>query len=356
MNPTSVINFAKTPVGGFLAFCIVGSIALVFFKGCEPSSIAMPSFVSKAAAATSGQTVQSFGNDNFSGFNVPPVNPSDRKSQSPGPRSRNYQAAQPEVLPLSLYAETPAPEPKELSQNYAPYGRLIPCELVITVDSSTIQTPIVGLVTEDIYHEGRLIIPAGTEVHGTAQTDRARDRIASGNNWVLVWHTGEELRLKGIALDRDASTAGQGWGITDGSAGLCGRIIKTDNMAEIKLFAASFLSGAANLLAQREQTLVGTMGTPSVGNAGLEGAQSVIGAYAQQIYQSIQQNGFYVRVPAGKQFYLYVTQTIDKADAIVGGAQVDRVDSDFLTNQPNTVSVAPPNYAAALWSTNAQNP
>jgi len=34
---------------------------------------------------------------------------------------------------------------------------------------------------------------------------------------------------------------------------------------------------------------------------------------------SIQKNGFYVRVPSGKQFYLYVLQTIDDADASLGG-------------------------------------
>src|SRR3546814_16942663 len=63
------------------------------------------------------------------------------------------------------------------SDLYAPFGRLIPCETVITVDSSSIRTPIVGLITEDVYHAGQLVIPAGTEVHGTAQTDRKRERI-----------------------------------------------------------------------------------------------------------------------------------------------------------------------------------
>jgi hypothetical protein len=59
-------------------------------------------------------------------------------------------------LPISLFAETPQSEQKQLSKNYAPFGRLIPCELIVTVDSSGIQTPIIGLVTEDIYHNGRL--------------------------------------------------------------------------------------------------------------------------------------------------------------------------------------------------------
>jgi hypothetical protein len=71
------------------------------------------------------------------------------------------------------------------------------------VDSSAIQTPIIGLITENVYFGGRLVIPAGTEIHGTAQTDHQRERIASGNNWTLVWQNGMEMQLKAIALDRE---------------------------------------------------------------------------------------------------------------------------------------------------------
>ena len=38
-----------------------------------------------------------------------------------------------------------------------------------TVDSTNIDTPIIGLVIEDAWNDGRVIIPAGTEVHGLAQ-------------------------------------------------------------------------------------------------------------------------------------------------------------------------------------------
>lgn len=223
---------------------------------------------------------------------------------------------------ISLVADTSAgiSEPRSLSTVFAPYGRLISCETVITVDSASMQTPIIGLVTEDVYHAGKLVIPAGTEVHGTAQTDRHRDRIASGTSWTFVWQTGEELHLKAIALDREFSGNQEGWAITDGSAGLRGEIIKADNMAEIKLFAATFLSGAASALTEKQETVFGPVAAPSLNNAPFQGAQSVLSAYAQQIYDAIQRDGYYVRVPSGKQFYLYVIQTIDRADAILGGS------------------------------------
>src|SRR5258705_363205 len=228
----------------------------------------------------------------------------------------------PVLPPISLLADATAgvAEPKSLSSHYAPFGRLIPCETVITVDSASIQTPIVGLVTEDIYHAGKLIIPAGTEVHGTAQKDRLRERIASGNSWTLVWQTGEEMQLSAVALDREFFSNQEGWGITDGSAGLRGRILKSDNIADIKLFAATFLSGAAEALTEKQQTDFGPISSPTLNNAPFEGAQKVLSVYAQRIYEAIQKDGFYVRVPSGKQFYLYVLQTIDRSDAAIGGS------------------------------------
>jgi len=256
--------------------------------------------------------------------NAPPAPLPPKTNEPPKVVVEKPKPEPPQQLPtISLFADASVgvPEPKTLGEIYAPFGRLIPCETVLTVDSASIQTPIVGLITENIYHAGKLVIPAGTEVHGTAQTDRHRERIASGGSWTLVWQGGEELRLKAIALDREFSGDQEGWGITDGSAGLRGRIIKSDDMAEIKLFAATFLSGAEDALTEKEQTVFGTLETPSLNNAPFKGAQQVLAAYAQRIYESIQRDGFYVRVPSGKQFYLYVLQTLDAADARVGGGE-----------------------------------
>jgi hypothetical protein len=55
----------------------------------------------------------------------------------------------------------------------------------------------------------------------------------------------------------------------------------------------------------------------------------VLAAYAQRIYESIQRDGFYVRIASGKQFYLYVLQTIDRADARVGGGEVPIADESL---------------------------
>jgi hypothetical protein len=230
----------------------------------------------------------------------------------------------PPRLPITLYDG--GPDGPEVSDTYAPYGRLIPCETVITIDSAKIETPIIGFVTEDVYHNGKLIIPAGAEVHGKARTDRSRERIASDNQWYIVWRTtdqmnGAELSVNGIALDMDRDYANGRWAIADGSAGLRGDLIKSDNWAEIKLFAATFLSAAAGGLQDNQNIFNPMTGgyqqspLDSPKNAALQGTSAVLNQYAQQIADSIKQNGFYVRVPAGKQFYLYVMQTLDQEKA-----------------------------------------
>jgi hypothetical protein len=329
MKPRDFLNFFKTRSGKLLLFAVVLGGVLLLFSAVRNKAGSEEIRASGLAtnATDKPQVVQSIERPMLA------FRPPAPKTNAPQPLlvktndpSKLFEKPKSEPTPphlpsLSLFPDASAgvPEPKTLGEIYAPFGRLIPCETVITVDSASIQTPIVGLITENIYHAGKLVIPAGTEIHGTAQTDRHRERITTGGSWTLVWQGGEELRLNAIALDREFSGDQEGWGITDGSAGLRGRIIKSDNMAEIKLFAATFLSGAADALTEKEQTIFGTINSRSLNNAPFEGAQKVLSVYAQRIYEAIQRDGFYVRVPSGKQFYLYVLQTIDRSDAVIGG-------------------------------------
>ena len=137
-----------------------------------------------------------------------------------------------------------------------------------------------------------------------------------------------------------------GWAITDGSAGLRGEVIKSDNLADIKLFAATFLSGAAGALTEKQQTVFGPVNSPTLNNAPFAGAQAVLQTYAQQIFDSIQKNGFYVRVPSGKQFYLYVLQTIDAADASLGGTAIPVTQEN--DEQPNQIKTMKAYYLIPL--------
>ena len=325
MSPRSAINFFRSRTGVFLLFLLLIGIGYVLVNGFQApnmSVLARPRTKGQEKTERKSQVIETVTRD-MTAFNPPKETPAPVTPQ-PAPEKKKQQEQPPGLPPISLYAESASTEktPESLGGDYAPFGRLVQCELVVTVDSSSINTPIIGLVTDDIWHNGRLIIPAGTEVHGTAKVDRVRERIASSGNWTLVWQGGEELTLNGLALDREKEPEGTGWGITDGSAGLRGELLKSDDLAEIKLFAATFLSGAASGLTEKEQTIFGSQTTSSFQNAPLVGAQQVLNTYAKQILETIQRDGFYVRVPAGKQFYLYVTQTLDRSKAVIGGTRL----------------------------------
>lgn len=241
--------------------------------------------------------------------------------------ARQKQLKPPPPLPLNLFAGRISNGPA-LSSQYAPFGRLVPCELTITVESNSIDTPIIGLVTEDVFHAGKIIIPAGAEVHGRASRERARDRIDASGTWSFVWRThdllnGTELSVEGIALDRELDFNTGTWGPRDGSAGLKGYLIKSDSLNEIRLFAATFLAAATQGIKDYDQFISQTgtslqLAKNTAGNAALDGTTAVLEEYAQQIRDAIERDGFYIRVPTGKQFYVYVTQTIDLQNGVRG--------------------------------------
>ena len=338
MKPRDFLNFFKTKTGKLVAFIALFAAALTIFSVVRKHNPSAEDAVSVTALATNAtdkpQVVQSVTRPMQVYYPPPPPKPEPTtlpsSPQSAFPKSSPLPVVPanqaPTLSPISLFADSSAgiPPAKKLSSVFAPFGRLIPCETVITVDSASIQTPIVGLITENIYYGGKLVIPAGTEIHGTAQTDHQRERIASGTTWTFIWQNGMEMQVKAIALDREFenNTNQTGWAITDGSAGLRGEVIKSDNLADIKLFAATFLSGAAGALTEKQQTVFGPVNSPTLNNAPFAGAQAVLQTYAQQILDSIQKDGFYVRVPSGKQFYLYVLQTIAAADASLGGTAI----------------------------------
>jgi len=320
MTPREAITFVRSPLGAFIAFLLLLMISYFLFVGTQTGSDpALPvRAMSQQDDDGSRQVVETVHRE-MAAFH-PPGNVAPEGKPSPALPSRPSGSGK-TLPPISLFAESPGQSPQPLEGLYAPFGRLIRCQLIVTVDSSQIATPIIGLVTDDVYHDGNLIIPAGTEVHGSARVDRSRERIASNSQWTLVWQTGEELPLNGIALDREDELGDGGWSITDGSAGLRGKLLKSDDLGEIKLFAATFLSGAASSLTEREQTLFGSRAAPSLRNAPLSGAQEVLNTYAKQLFDTIAREGFYVRVPAGKQFYLYVTEPIELSRSMIGSTR-----------------------------------
>ncbi|MDQ3622382.1 MAG: TrbI/VirB10 family protein [Verrucomicrobiota bacterium] len=348
MNPRRFLNMLRSPSGALALFLLGLIVVLVMVNSRrnpgDRSNATNAATTSAPKSARDQQLTQTVERE-ISPFHPPQTDA--KRVREPVKTEPKQTPTAPALPPLSLVAETPREElqPKKFSANFAPFGRLIPCELVITVDSSSINTPIVGLVTEDVFHHGELIVATGTEVHGSATVDRTRERIASDGRWTIVWQNGDELNVSGLALDHERDAATGTWAITDGSAGLRGRLIKSDNLAELKLYAAALLSGAADVFTDKNTSAFGSFTRPSLQNAPLKGAQSVLDRYAQQILTAIERDGFYARVPAGKQFYLYVTQTLDRDDAKIGGTLAQRVITPSAASAIPAATPAPQSFA-----------
>lgn len=212
--------------------------------------------------------------------------------------------------------------------NFAPYGKLLRCITLFAIDTSQSGGPILAMVTDDVGHLQELIVPKGSFIYGWVQPGRLRDRVLSQTSWVLVFPTGEELVLPGLALDADRVSETT-WGPTDGSLGIRGTLVKSDHYAEAKLFTAALLSGAADAFQERQSTLLGSLPLADAKNAGLQGVGHVLDLYANQLLSRMENELYHVRVASGKSFYVFCTTTIDRAKAKVGS-------SKLVTSSPQT--------------------
>ncbi len=256
----------------------------------------------------------------------------------------------PSLASLTILAADPQPTPaseRAPKGDYAPAFRMVKCQLVNTVDSSNLTTPIIGLVSEDVWWNGKVIIRANSEIHGLASVDTVRERIAGNGEFTFVLNEpsglGRELVVRAIVLDMEHDDQVDSYGITDGSAGLRGDVIRTANSDVVKLYAASLMNGiagafssnASGILGNRVYTNGNSLGLSALQNGVVNpaagGTQAVLDRYASQIASSIERDGFFIRVPAGKQFYLYCMEAIDldRAKVAADDERVARDEADF---------------------------
>ncbi|CAN5755065.1 hypothetical protein BH09VER1_BH09VER1_12610 [soil metagenome] len=309
-------ELTQKPAGRLVLFLIAGAIVLAILfmqRGPQPKAAAAP--VPAQATAATGYTF----NENIpdpartTPPTAAPVAPIAARSQvSPKP---------PPPIPQAIFAT----KEDSLSEYHLPYGRLLKCELVNTVESTNIDTPIIGLITEDVFYGGRLILPAGTEVHGTAQKTAARERIGSDRQWMLVFQDGRQLPISGTVLDNAPDPNNpEAWKESDGSAGLRGYMVASDKYAEAKAILAAVISSGAGAFPETTNLISPlTGGATQIQNGGWTnaisaGIQAGGQIYSQRLLESLKKDPYYVRVPAGTLFYLYVTQTVDAEKATAG--------------------------------------
>jgi len=309
-------ELVQKPAGRLVLFLLAGAIVLAFIlmqRGPAPKPVAatVPAEATMAKGYSFDQDIPA----------LPRVAPSPSAMPTPTAMRQESAPKPPPPIPQAIFAT----KESSLSEAYLPYGRLLKCELVNTVDSTNLDTPIIGLVTEDVFHDGLLIIPAGTEVHGIAQKAAARERIGSERRWILVFQDGREMPVSGTVLDyAPDGTNPDKWGETDGSAGLRGYVVASDKYAEAKAVLAAMISSGAGAFPETTNLISPLTGgaTQIQGGGWTDAISTGIQAggklYSQRLLESLQKDPYFIRVPAGTPFYLYVTQTVDLANARPG--------------------------------------
>jgi hypothetical protein len=221
-----------------------------------------------------------------------------------------------QVTATPVPTPTPPPEKPKTPEIFLPRGVFIPCALVNTVESSHINTPVVGEVIRDVYQNGHLIIPAGAIVTCWAQPGAVRDRIEVAGKWSLTYPNGKEFELQGVACDREADPANQQFGIEDGSAGLQGELVESDHYANAKAFIALLITAAT-----QTGTAVATsalQAAHTTGVTGLPDTTPILAKYLDQLLEGKGGDARFVRVRASKEFYLFTASVVEPTKRSVG--------------------------------------
>ena len=246
-------------------------------------------------------------------------------------------------IETNLYTNKDTAKGPIVSDKFIPFGCLIKCRLVMTVDTGRMATPVIGEVMEEVWHqntygEKNMIIERGVLVHGMCSGSPMRDRIPTEGNWTLVWRNadspdnGKELVIKGLALENSQEAGGNYWTITDGSAGIPGYAIEGSELKEIMALISTFVSGLGAGMVSTDTTTTSSSTVTSyqanMKTAVALGVQRTAELYAQRMLRKIAEDTYFVRAPAGTPFYIYVQQPLDLEKATVAGSMIDAMEKE----------------------------
>lgn len=210
------------------------------------------------------------------------------------------------------------------SARWIPSHRLIPCRLVSTIETRNMQSPVIALTTANVYHHGRLIVPANTEIHGTVGASREGDRVAANNAWRFVFghgvndpDNGKEMAFSAVVLHSATDDDSKQQEL---SAGFRGVLCERDPDELKKLFGYTALREGYNLAKDatlnRQQNTGDGLQLNNVGQA----TDAPIDRWIDNQFQRLGNDSYFLRVAGGTAFYLYTTQPIDVGTATINNA------------------------------------
>ena len=239
-----------------------------------------------------------------------------------------------------------------LSSRYAPFGRLLDCKLVNTLESNVDGTPLIAIVIKDLWWtnaqgERKLIIPAGTEVHGKMGSC-VRNRMMSDGNFILVWQitsgqVGMELQLQGRVLEKSNQAGDKSKAtITDMAAGIPGRVMGNSNLNEMLQYTMAFARGLSEGFETTKtfdngSTIV-TENDGSTKNALAKAFETLSNVALENITDKISKESYYIRVPAGTEFYLYIEQVTDVEKAAIADTVLNNLEQVKLAREQKNSS------------------
>ncbi len=190
---------------------------------------------------------------------------------------------------------------KDYQSNWViPLGSMVKCLLIHNIITNNFEAPVIAQVWEDFYFDGKLLLPFGTRIYGTASAGRQRDRVlVKFEN--IVFQNGKTIKINAIGLSQD------------GSGGLTGTVIDDGTKKTILAMAMNLLSGVALGFQQTStNTLTGMNQVESNSrNALLNGVANTFQKQAQQTQNDVENSKGYAIVLAGNQLVVYFENAAD---------------------------------------------
>ena len=181
-----------------------------------------------------------------------------------------------------------------------PLGSMVKCLLIHNIVTNNFEAPVIAQVWEDFYFDGKLLLPFGTRIYGTASSGKQRDRVmVQFNN--IVFQDGKTIKINAMGLSKD------------GSGGLTGTVIDEHNKQTFIQMALNFLSGMALGLQQTATNQVTGMNEieASSRNAILNGTANAFQGEAQRIKSDADNSKGYAIVLAGNDLIVYFQAQAD---------------------------------------------
>ncbi|MDB4265136.1 TrbI/VirB10 family protein [bacterium] len=212
-------------------------------------------------------------------------------------------------------------------------GATLNCQLSTPAATDNPNSPVIAVVTRPLIRDGITIIPRGSKLFGKVQSS-SNNRIFFAQNWTLVDSTGEPRSISGNAQERAYDELSKQLLASDGGLGLTGSIVNEARAEKLgPKILGTVVKGIAQLGKQTVTTSFGEIIPTNGRNAAITGGSAIIDqALAPNEQETIKAKP-YVSVPAGKKFYLVVSQANSRTGLNDGERTIDQLLKDSLNQR-----------------------